>query len=51
MFSACLRAKDLYCGGGDGWAGMVRRAMQCDNGLAATAEKYMCKYERAATLS
>ncbi|MDR1021149.1 MAG: glycogen synthase [Synergistaceae bacterium] len=51
MLSACLRARDLYYDGKDGWAGMVRRAMRCDNGWSAAAEKYMDMYKRAMALS
>ncbi|MDR1508333.1 MAG: glycogen synthase [Synergistaceae bacterium] len=51
MLSACLRARNLYYGGGDGWACMVLRAMRCDNGWAAAAQEYMDMYSRAAALS
>jgi starch synthase len=51
MLSACLRAENLYSGGGDGWACVVRNAMRCDNGMAAAARKYMDMYNRAEALS
>jgi starch synthase len=50
MLSACLRAKNLYYGDKDGWTLLAQRAMRCDNGLAASAEKYMDMYRRAARL-
>jgi starch synthase len=51
MLSACLRALDLYCGGGDGWIRLAQRAMRCDNGFVAAADKYMDMYKRAIEIS
>jgi starch synthase len=51
MLSACLRAKNLYSGGGDAWARLVGNAMRRDNGMAAAARKYMEMYDQAITLS
>jgi starch synthase len=51
MFSACMRARNLYIDVEDGWACMIRRAMRCDNGLTAAAEKYMNMYKRIIAIS
>jgi starch synthase len=50
MLSACLRAANLYYSGDEHWACLVRRALCCNNSLAASAEKYIDMYRQAMEL-
>lgn len=49
MLNACMRAKEGY-ENGEGWAQLVKRAMECDFSWSASAKQYVDMYEQVCQL-